>query len=124
MKAKQGAAAKLKVLKGGKPGAVARRSLGALSKGEAVAESTRFEVLFENANDAILVVDLQADVVVNANNAMFELTGYLRDELVGRPASVLFPKREQVPQYSHGLNKLHLENSGFFEDIVLISKDS
>ena len=83
-----------------------------------------YEVLFENANDAIMVINVATGTITSANHAALELTGYLHDELVGRSVDVLMPKDQQLPQHSNGLSHTHLESSGFFEDIVLTGKDS
>lgn len=83
----------------------------------------QFEVLFENANDAILVVDLKDGTIVSANLQALELTGFLRDEIVGQSVGLLFPKDRTLPEHSRGLEKIHLENSGFFEDVVIQNKD-
>lgn len=106
---------KLKVLPGGRDGVV--------SPGVVVNRQGYFEMLFENASDALLVVDIKTAVISSANQSTLELTGFLRDELVGEPVSTLFPVAGHVPQHSHGLNMDHVTNSGFFEDLVLKGKD-
>ncbi|HRK02682.1 MAG TPA: PAS domain S-box protein, partial [Oligoflexia bacterium] len=92
-----------------------------VTKNEKVAE--QLEALFENANDAILVVDLKKKEIAAANLQALELTGYLRSEIVGDSVSKLFPTNRELPEHSQGLALTHLENSGFFEDLVLQNKD-
>lgn len=86
--------------------------------------SDHYEMLFENASDAIMVINVATGTITSANHAALELTGYLRDELIGKSVDVLMPTGQQLPQHSSGLSRVHLENSGFFEDIVLTGKDS
>ena len=50
-----------------------------------------FETVFEHANDAIFVVDLENDSIVDANPAAEELSEYSRAELLSMPASDLHP---------------------------------
>jgi len=52
----------------------------------------RFRVLFEQAADIILLLEITSEgipVIRDANSASFRLLGYERDELIGRPVSVL-----------------------------------
>ncbi|MEW6055764.1 MAG: ATP-binding protein [Bdellovibrionota bacterium] len=126
---------KLRVVHGGKAVTVKGRT-GATAKTaqpsilnvgateESRSERSRYDVLLQNANDAILVVDLENHLVSDANRAALEMTGYLQEELVGNSIELLYPaKSHQMPQYSQPFGHDHLENRGFFEDVVLISKD-
>lgn len=99
------------------------KSSQAARKLKILPEQTHYEVLFENASDAIMVIDLRSGEIASANHSALELTGYLREELVGNAVSTLFPSGDHVPQHSHGLTIDHVQNSGFFEDIVLRAKD-
>jgi PAS domain S-box-containing protein len=82
-----------------------------------------YEIVFENASDAIMVVDLESERITSANSVALELTGYLRDELVGNSVDLLFPPSDSLLPHTHSLCRDHVESSGFFEDIVLVSKD-
>jgi len=53
--------------------------------------------LFENAQDAIWVEDI-GGMILTANRAYLELTGYQHDELVGMEASELLPENPQSIQ--------------------------
>lgn len=86
-------------------------------------QSEQYEVLFENANDAIMVVSLDSGTITNVNTSAQELTGYQREELVGQKLEILSPPATTVDRFSQLLSLQHIENNGFFEDIVLISKD-
>ena len=103
------AAQKLKILEGGKK---SNKDV-----------SHFYELLFENASDAMLVVDLENQMILNANESAQELTGYLKEELVGRKIELLIPQKNEVPQRSQALDQKHFEMNGFFEDVVLKGKD-
>ncbi|MBI3555732.1 MAG: PAS domain S-box protein [Deltaproteobacteria bacterium] len=118
-------AKRLQILPGGKgvkpsAGLAVRRRTDA---GEVASEKDNFEVLFENANDAIIVIDLNHGEITAANNAALELTGYLREELLHKSAEMLFPVHDAAPVFSQPLSWAHVENNGLFEDIVLKAKD-
>jgi PAS domain S-box-containing protein len=52
----------------------------------------RFRVLFEQAADCILLLEITPEgipVIRDANNATFRLLGYERDELIGQPVSLI-----------------------------------
>jgi len=86
-------------------------------------EAKHFEVLFENAGDAMMVIDLSNWQIVRANHSALELAGYVRDELVDKPVDMLFPHQGQTPERSRAFAKQVIEVDGFFEDIVLTAKD-
>ena len=63
----------------------------------------RFRIVFNNANDLMYIVEVTKDkgpVVVDANNSVFELLGYTRDELIGMPMSALDGEesKEKIPE--------------------------
>jgi PAS domain S-box-containing protein len=55
---------------------------------------SRYRTLFERSTDAIIMVDPLSHRVVLANPAATRLTGYLPDELLGRPLNELHPAEE------------------------------
>jgi PAS domain S-box-containing protein len=71
---------------------LARRAAVAIQNARLFREVHRTEVryrgLFEGTKDGILVFD-QVGVCIDANPALCEMTGYSRDELVGREATVI-----------------------------------
>jgi PAS domain S-box-containing protein len=99
------------------------RKLHVLPGGKRADGQSQYEILFENASDAMLVVDLASRKIVSVNAAALELTGYLRDEIQGQLVDTLFPKDWQLRAHSQGMTFAHLENNGFFEEITLTSKD-
>jgi PAS domain S-box-containing protein len=60
---------------------------------EAVRQSEeRFRILFEQASDIILFLEIKPEgvpVIRDANSATFRILGYERDELIGRPVSFI-----------------------------------
>lgn len=85
-----------------------------------------YELLFQSANDAILLVDQDSWMITSANTRMQELTGFLSDELQAHSIDALLPTiKEEGPsrQHSPALNKAMLSHSGFYEDVCLQKKD-
>mgnify|MGYP003393657712 CR=1 FL=1 len=81
----------------------------------------RYEVIFDQASDAILTVrqDGQIDAV---NQALEELTGFVRGELLGQSIEILEPKKKT----EHRSKPISLEmcrSTGRFEDVMLAQKD-
>lgn len=68
---------------------------------------TMFERLFENAPDAIIVVDSRG-VIRKVNQQVEPFFGYLREELLGQRIEVLIPKRY------HQIHRQHRKN--YFAD--------
>jgi PAS domain S-box-containing protein len=54
----------------------------------------RYRILFESANDPILVEDPETGVLLDANKAAERLTGYSREEIIGKHRLFLFPPTE------------------------------
>lgn len=85
-----------------------------------------YELLFEEANDGILLVDRDTGKVVSANRRLQELSGYLRAELDGTDVSRLFPDPAEGNAQkvrSALFSREMLSHSGFYEDMALRKKD-
>lgn len=85
-----------------------------------------FELLFEEANDGILLVDRDSGKVLSANRRLQELTGFLGTEIDGADVSRLFPdpKMERAQKVRSALfSREMLSHSGFYEDMALLKKD-
>ncbi|MGZ3701306.1 MAG: PAS domain-containing sensor histidine kinase [Bdellovibrionota bacterium] len=84
-----------------------------------------FELLFEEANDGILLVNTDSGKVLSANRRLQELTGFMADELSGK-VECLFPDRNS-PMAKKVRSALFspemLGHSGFYEDMALLKKD-
>ena len=90
----------------------AAKKLRILEKREASEELSKYDILFENANDSIFVVDLKSKTIESANKSFCELSGYLKDEISNQSVEKIFPD-----------STAPVENSGFFEEVSLMRKD-
>ncbi len=91
---------------------------------ESGAESNKYQVLFDQASDAIITV-LEDGKIDAANQAIEEMTGFLKDELVGSPISILVPEASAVVS-QHRVRALaseHFKIPGTYEDIAIQRKD-
>jgi PAS domain S-box-containing protein len=85
-----------------------------------------YELLFAEANDAILLVDGDSGIILSANRRLQELAGYSRVDLEGKEVSTLFPdaKADNVNKVRSALfSREMLSHSGFYEDMALSRKD-
>lgn len=85
-----------------------------------------YEMLFDEANDAILLVDQDSGKILSANRRLQELTGYVRSELENSEVSKLYPNSatENVKKIRSALFSADMLNhSGFYEDMALVRKD-
>lgn len=84
-----------------------------------------YELLFQSANDSILLIDQDTWTINTANIRMQELSGFVQAELVGQPIKMLFPepKVDQKGMRSPMFSQSMLSQSGFYEDICLQKKD-
>ena len=95
--------------------------IGTLSSGEDITErrhaeeALRYRELFENVEDAVFIVD-RNERFLEANNQVFHMTGYSREELFelgvrGIIPSGQIPLIESIEQELHEKQHLHLEFS-------------
>lgn len=85
-----------------------------------------FELLFEEANDGILLVDRDSGKVLSANRRLQELIGFHSSEIDGTDVSHLFPDPnvERTQKVRSALfSRDMLAHSGFYEDMALLKKD-
>ena len=59
------------------------------------AAKKKFETVFQHANDAIFIVDVKNDDIVDCNPAAVDLVEYSREELMSMSASDLHPHNLQ-----------------------------
>jgi len=71
------------------------RTQVAESQAELNTVTERLELIFNNANDGILLVDLEDDEIVEANRTACEMLRYSRSELLGRSPYELHPHEPQ-----------------------------
>ncbi|WP_435180376.1 MEDS domain-containing protein [Halorussus sp. AFM4] len=82
---------------------------------------TRFETVFEQSNDGVLLVDPEADELVDANAAAARMLGYARDELASlRPSDIHPNEREQCRAF---LDRALETGSAWSEDLHCRTRD-
>lgn len=85
-------------------------------------EVERYRKVFEHSNDAIFVVDLEADVFIDVNPAACDLLNYSREELLDLSPGAIHPDdMERVRE--EFLSQVVEEGSGFTEDLMCMTKD-
>ena len=84
------------------------------------ASKRTFETVFEHANDAIFVVDLENDSIVDCNPAAEELVEYSRKELLSMPASDLHP--HNLPQFMDFAESVLESGHGWTDEITCYRK--
>lgn len=85
-----------------------------------------YELLFQAANDAILLVDQDTGLITSANLRMQELTGFVGPELQNQAVELLMPApgpEQSARLHSPPFHKGMLARSGFYEDISVQKKD-
>ncbi len=79
-----------------------------------------FETVFEHANDAIFVVDVGNDRIVDCNPAATELVEYSREELLSMPASDLHP--HNLPAFMDFAERVLAEGEGWTDEVTCYCK--
>jgi PAS domain S-box-containing protein len=85
---------------------------------------SKYQAIFDQASDAIMTI-LPDGVIDGANQAIEEMTGHLKAELVGNSVDMLTPPHTNKSAHHHGrpLTKEMLSSSGTYEDVVVARKD-
>ncbi|MFC6824346.1 MEDS domain-containing protein [Halopelagius fulvigenes] len=81
----------------------------------------RFETVFEQSDDAILILDPDAAELVDANAAAASMTGYARDELLSLRPSDLHP--DELESFDAFLDEVRRTGSAWSEDLHCRHKD-
>jgi PAS domain S-box-containing protein len=86
--------------------------------------ATKYQTLFDQASDAILTV-LPNGRVDAANQAVEEMTGYLKTEITGEDISVLTPgpDKQNPGHRTRPLTASFFETPGTYEDVAILRKD-
>lgn len=94
------------------------------SSGKMPEFQSKYEAIFDQASDAILTVHPDG-TIDGANQALEEMTGYLKAELVGKSLEILFPdsKKQVVQHRARPLTRQMFESSGTYEDVEILRKD-
>ncbi|HXG67215.1 MAG TPA: PAS domain S-box protein [Blastocatellia bacterium] len=82
----------------------------------------RYRELFENANDLIYTHDLQGRFT-SVNRTVERVTGYSRDEIIGRGYEQFIPPEYRSVAAENTLKKLHGEAESTTYEVELIAKD-
>jgi PAS domain S-box-containing protein len=90
--------------------------------GAAPVIESKYEALFDQASDAILTV-LQDGSIDAANQAVEEMSGYLKSELVGARIEMLVPDPAKLPRHARPLNPELFTTPGTYEDVAILRKD-
>jgi PAS domain S-box-containing protein len=80
----------------------------------------KFETVFEHANDAIFIVDIENDSIVDCNPAAEELVEYSREELMEMPASNLHP--HNLSEFMNFADRVLEHGEGWTDDITCYCK--
>ena len=91
--------------------------------GDSVETGGKYEILFDQASDAILTV-LPDGRIDAANQAIEEMTGYLKSELVGANVDLMIPEAKKMGGHrARPLSRELLKSPGTYEDIAIQKKD-
>lgn len=80
----------------------------------------KFETVFEHANDAIFIVDLENDSIVDCNPAAEDLVEFSREELLSMPASNLHP--HNLEEFMSFAGDVVEHGEGWTDDITCYCK--
>jgi PAS domain S-box-containing protein len=113
-------AKKLFAIEGGKP--------PRLEEAQTPSFVSKYEAVFDQASDAILTI-LPDGSIDAANQAIEEMSGFLKSELIGSSISLLSPApgrartSESLPKRSRPLSLDLIKVPGTYEDVVILRKD-
>lgn len=84
----------------------------------------KFQAIFDQASDAIITI-LPDGKIDTLNQAAEELTGFMRDELVGQAFQSLvpIPAKHHVPDRTRPLTLDILSKPGTYEEMAIVRKD-
>ncbi len=92
-----------------------RRLEEALSKSE-----RRFRTIFDHSNDAIFLVDVEQDAILDVNDKACRMLGYAREELLAVPMSVIHPhEMAKVRAFAQSVLR---EGNGFTDELTCLTK--
>lgn len=82
----------------------------------------RFQRLFETAKDGIVVVDAESETVQDVNAQFLGMTGFAREDFVGKPAAEAGDKLE-IPEIRRGIEEARTSELVRYEDLRLKRPD-
>jgi PAS domain S-box-containing protein len=82
----------------------------------------RYRRIFEHGNDAILIIDLDAETFADVNPAACELLGYSQNELLSMCPEDIHPQdMERVRE--EFISQVREEGTGFTDDLTCVTKE-
>ncbi len=81
----------------------------------------RYRIVFERSNDAIFVVDVEADAILDVNPKACQMLGYSREELRSVPMSAIHP--EEMDQVRTFAETVRREGSSWTNELSCMMKD-
>lgn len=86
-----------------------------------VVSQRTFKAVFEHANDAIFIVDIEGDEIVDCNPAAESLVGFSREELLSMDASELHP--HNFSQFASFAETVIADGEGWTDEITCYRRD-
>ncbi|WP_247002069.1 MEDS domain-containing protein [Halosolutus gelatinilyticus] len=90
-------------------------------KTELKERQTYLERIFESSHDAILVVDPEADEIVDANPAATEMLGYAREELLALAPSDIHP--DELDRFREFVEAVFENGTGWIDELTCRTND-
>ncbi len=82
----------------------------------------KYRLLFENADDAIFVADSETGMLLDVNESAEALTGYKRNELIGKLKTFIHPL-EKSDYYNQAFIKSARDKDSKFKEMVVRTKN-
>lgn len=80
----------------------------------------RFRKIFDHSNDAILIVDVIQDEILDANSRASEMLGYDRRELLSTPVSAIHPN--EMPRLLDFAKSVSSNGQGWTDELTCLTK--
>jgi len=80
----------------------------------------RFRAIFDHSNDAIFLVDVEHDSILDINRRACEMLGYTRAELLSLPMSVIHP--HEMPKMRAFARSVAEQGQGFTDQLACVAK--
>lgn len=101
-------------------GAEERLARGERWKDELERSERRFRTIFNHSNDAIFLVDVEQDAILDVNAKASAMLGYSREELLALPMSVIHPhEMQKVRAFARSVFE---KGSGFTNGLTCLTK--
>jgi len=82
----------------------------------------RYRKLFNEANEGMVLADIETGLILEANRAFLRLAGYEGVEIVGQPQTVLHPPEDGAPAFSKSFAEHRATNDGTVIESELMTK--